>query len=67
MYVGKDLENQSVYVVCDLFDPLFWKSEVFLEDQTNLELFNNKAISKDVTELYILQLFTFNPTFSPMK
>ncbi|KAM8736264.1 uncharacterized protein AB9X84_021757 isoform 1-T1 [Acanthopagrus schlegelii] len=43
------------------------QSEVFLEDQANLELFNNKAISEDVTELYILQLFTFNPTFSPMK
>lgn len=54
-------------MLCDLFVPLFWKSEVFLEDQANLELFNNKAISEDVTELYISQLFKFNPAFSPMK
>lgn len=54
-------------MLCDLFVPLFWKSEVFLEDQANLELFNNKAISEDVTELFISQLFKFNPAFSPMK
>ncbi|KAM4542359.1 uncharacterized protein PAE49_018994 [Odontesthes bonariensis] len=40
---------------------------VFLEDKTNLELFNNKAIPEDVTNFYITQIFTFNPTFSPIR
>ncbi|XP_072220928.1 uncharacterized protein [Leuresthes tenuis] len=40
---------------------------VFLEDQTNLNLFNNKAIPEDVTDFYVTQIFTFNPTFSPIK
>ncbi|XP_044023508.1 uncharacterized protein LOC122862225 [Siniperca chuatsi] len=43
------------------------QSEVFLEDQANLELFNNTAIPKNVTNYYISQLFAFNPTFSPVK
>ncbi|XP_017290302.1 mesothelin-like protein [Kryptolebias marmoratus] len=38
--------------------------EAFLENKANLELFNNRAISQDVINYYITQLFTFNPTFS---
>ncbi|XP_069544254.1 uncharacterized protein [Brachyistius frenatus] len=41
--------------------------KVFLEDQANLELFNNIAIPENVTAYYISQLFTFNPTFNPVK
>ncbi|CAK6968096.1 uncharacterized protein LOC121881599 [Scomber scombrus] len=41
--------------------------QVFLEDQDNLELFNNTAIPENVTNYYISQLFTSNPTFSPLK
>nr|XP_046269032.1 uncharacterized protein LOC124071969 [Scatophagus argus]XP_046269033.1 uncharacterized protein LOC124071969 [Scatophagus argus] len=43
------------------------QAEVFLVDQANLELFNNTAISENVTNYYISQLYEFNPTFNPMK
>uniref|UniRef100_A0A8D3AEN3 Mesothelin-like protein n=1 Tax=Scophthalmus maximus TaxID=52904 RepID=A0A8D3AEN3_SCOMX len=43
------------------------QAKVFLEDQTNLELFNNTAVSENVTDYYISQLFELNPTFDPMK
>ena len=46
---------------------LFLKISVFLEDQTNLELFSNTAIPEDVTDFYVTQIFAFNPTFSPIK
>ncbi|XP_041828515.1 uncharacterized protein LOC121631572 [Melanotaenia boesemani] len=42
-------------------------TQIFLEDQTNLELFNNTAIPQNVTSYYISQLFTLNPSFSPIK
>ncbi|XP_017158930.1 uncharacterized protein LOC103460695 [Poecilia reticulata] len=41
--------------------------EIFLEDNSNLELFNNTAISKYVTGYYITQLYAFNPNFSLFK
>ncbi|XP_054909482.1 uncharacterized protein LOC129374848 [Poeciliopsis prolifica] len=41
--------------------------EIFLEDYSNLELFNNTAISKYVTGYYITQLYAFNPNFSLFK
>ncbi|XP_036006813.1 uncharacterized protein LOC105939733 [Fundulus heteroclitus] len=41
--------------------------EVFLEDQFNLDLFSNVAIPSNVTSFYIKQVFTFNPTFSPLR
>uniref|UniRef100_A0A3B4UJM2 Mesothelin a n=1 Tax=Seriola dumerili TaxID=41447 RepID=A0A3B4UJM2_SERDU len=43
------------------------EAQVFLEDQANLELFNNTAIPENVTDYYISQLFAFNPTFNPVK
>ncbi|XP_028251802.1 uncharacterized protein LOC114427785 [Parambassis ranga] len=43
------------------------QSKLFLKDLSNLELFNNTAISLDVTNYYIKQLFTFIPNFSPIK
>ncbi|XP_059209491.1 uncharacterized protein LOC131988403 [Centropristis striata] len=41
--------------------------EVFLVDPANLELFNNTALSENITNYYILHLFEFDPTFSPLK
>uniref|UniRef100_A0A673C558 Mesothelin a n=2 Tax=Sphaeramia orbicularis TaxID=375764 RepID=A0A673C558_9TELE len=41
------------------------ETNVFLENQANLELFNNVALPTNVTEYYITQLFAFNPTFNP--
>ncbi|XP_047467263.1 uncharacterized protein LOC125023795 [Mugil cephalus] len=41
--------------------------QAFLENQANLELFNNSAIPENVTDYYIAQLFAFNPAFSPVK
>ncbi|KAM4541879.1 uncharacterized protein PAE49_018737 [Odontesthes bonariensis] len=43
------------------------KIEVFLENQANLELFDNKNIPEDVTSFYVEQLFTFNPSFSLIR
>ncbi|MED6236770.1 hypothetical protein ATANTOWER_013950, partial [Ataeniobius toweri] len=41
--------------------------KVFLEDEFNLDLFSNIAIPANVTSYYIQQVFTFNPTFSPVR
>ncbi|MEQ2310933.1 hypothetical protein AMECASPLE_014387, partial [Ameca splendens] len=41
--------------------------KVFLEDKFNLDLFSNIAIPANVTSYYIQQVFTFNPTFSPVR
>ncbi|XP_050934032.1 uncharacterized protein LOC108897954 [Lates calcarifer] len=43
------------------------QTKVFLEDPANLQLFSNTAISENVTNYYISQLFAFNPAFSPVK
>ncbi|XP_039993319.1 mesothelin-like protein [Xiphias gladius] len=43
------------------------QNKVFFVDQANLELFDNTAIPKNVTNYYTSQLFEFNPTFNPVK
>lgn len=40
---------------------------MFLKNQANLELFNNKAIPANVTNYYVTQLFAFDPNFKPVK
>lgn len=59
----KENENQNC---ADMFY-LFLKIGVFLEDQSNLKLFNNTAIPEDVRNYYIMQLYAFNPTYSVIK
>ncbi|KAL3968399.1 guanine nucleotide-binding protein G(I)/G(S)/G(T) subunit beta-3 [Sarotherodon galilaeus] len=41
--------------------------QVFLKNQANLELFNNKAIPANVTNYYVTQLFAFDPNFKPVN
>ncbi|KAI3367910.1 hypothetical protein L3Q82_026737, partial [Scortum barcoo] len=43
------------------------QSQVFFVDQANLKLFNNTAITENVTNFYISRLFEFNPTFNPVR
>ncbi|XP_075879551.1 uncharacterized protein LOC142886359 [Nelusetta ayraudi] len=39
----------------------------FLVNQDNLDLFNNTAISENVTNFYLTKLFEFSPTFSALR
>lgn len=41
--------------------------QIFLEDKFNLDLFGDISIPANVTSFYIQQVFTFNPTFSPIR
>ncbi|XP_049325519.1 uncharacterized protein LOC111196156 [Astyanax mexicanus] len=43
------------------------KIGVFLENRQNLQLFNNSAISADVTKYYSSQLFIQNPALNPLS
>ncbi|XP_049325839.1 serine-rich adhesin for platelets isoform X10 [Astyanax mexicanus] len=43
------------------------KIGVFLENPQNLQLFNNTAISADVTKYYSSQLFIQNPALNPLS
>ncbi|XP_048126475.1 uncharacterized protein LOC125312047 [Alosa alosa] len=40
---------------------------IFLENPANIQLFGNSAVSSTVTSYFITQLYTLNPTFSPVS
>ncbi|XP_076142601.1 uncharacterized protein LOC143124782 [Alosa pseudoharengus] len=40
---------------------------VFLENPANLQLFGNSTVSSTVASYFITQLYTLNPTFSPVS
>ncbi|XP_028981157.2 uncharacterized protein LOC105009564 isoform X5 [Esox lucius] len=40
---------------------------IFVENQANIQLFNNTAIAANVISYYITQLYTVDPTFNPMQ
>ncbi|KAL0969375.1 hypothetical protein UPYG_G00226220 [Umbra pygmaea] len=54
------LDDLSTFVTTSQFS-------VFLENQANINLFGNPAISANVTSYFISQLYILNPTYSPMQ